>query len=122
MPFLHFTADERSPFDKKFTISKDGLDPRLEVELIDPADLIDWSTGTVTFSMEDRAGTVKVNAASATLVSGFKRQVAYAWTGTDTDTAGEYYGQFVVTVGSDVYRVPNNDTQRLIITVGPRVN
>ena len=122
MPTLQFNLEERSPFDRKLRLSKDALLPTLIVQLLDGVNPVDLTSATVTFSMDDEAGTAKVNNASATLKDGATGKIEYAWSGTDTDTAGLFFGQFVVTIGTDTHRVPNNDSQRLIIDVGPRVN
>lgn len=54
--------------------------------------------GTVTFSMKrKRTGTIKVNAASAVIVSDIGGTVKYNWASGDVDTPGVYYGSFKVT-------------------------
>lgn len=82
-----------------FFLKKDDLLPQLRAVLRSPDGLpVDLTNASsVTFSMLDGAGVAKINAAAATVVDAVRGIVQYAWTGTDTDTAGSYHGEFVAT-------------------------
>jgi hypothetical protein len=69
------------------------------------------SLATVTtFTMRQKGGSVKVNAASAavTEVDTANRRVKlrYQWASGDTDTAGEFRGEFTVTVSGRPMTIP----------------
>lgn len=123
MSFLVFTEDERSPLDRRLTVSKDSLFPIVEVQLVDrngtPVPLLN---ATVTFSMDDLSGVAKVNNVAGVVVDEANGKIKYDWVGTDTDTEGKFFGQFKVTIGGNDRLIPNNLTQRLVIDVGPKVN
>ena len=122
MPILKFNLEDRSPFDKVLRLSKDATLPPLEFQLFDDDAVVDLTGGTVTFSMDDEAGTAKVSNAAATLTDVLNGKGKYDWAATDVDTEGEFVGVFVVTIGTRVYRIPDNDNQKLRIVIGPRVN
>lgn len=122
MPILQFHLDDRSPFTLDFTLAKNARLPDLEVQLLDGSTAEDLTGATVTFSMVTETGTVKVSAAAAVLTDGPTGKVKYLWAAADVDTEGTFFGQFVITVSSKDYRVPNNDDQRLRILIGPRIN
>lgn len=122
MPILKFNLEDRSPFDKVLRLSKDATLPALEFQLFDDDAVVDLTGGTATFSMDDEAGTAKVNNQSATLTDVLNGKGKYEWAAVDVDTEGEFVGVFVVTVGTRVYRIPDNDNQKLRIVIGPRVN
>ncbi len=61
------------------------------------ATVIDLTVATgVKFAMRARDGTLKVNAAG-TIVSAAAGTVKYVWTGTDTDTPGNYDCEWQIT-------------------------
>lgn len=69
----------------------------------------DLSGATVVFNMRTAdTNTVKVNRASATLVSGPNGQVRYDWQSTDLDTVGEYLGEFEATISGRKLTIPTN--------------
>ena len=51
----------------------------------------------VTFTMYNSIET-KIDAVAGSIVDASAGQVSYSWSGTDTDTAGTYYGYFDVTL------------------------
>src|SRR5690242_14265458 len=68
---------------------------------------------SVSFNMADSAGTLKVNAGAGTIVqqasSTQQAIVKYQWQAGDTDTAGQYNGEFQVTFNdSRVETYPND--------------
>lgn len=82
-------------------IKRNDLMPTLDVVLQAPLGTpFDLTGSTVKFIMLQRStNTVKVNAA-ATITNSTAGAVTYSWTGTDTDTAGTYVGEFQVTLPS----------------------
>lgn len=122
MPVLEFHLDERSPFFRLFNISEDARLPDLEIQVLDNETPVDLTGATVAFSMDNRAGTAKVDAQAGAVVDGPEGIVKYSWASGDTDTPAVYFGQFKITVGGVDYLIPNNDTQRLQVTVGAKIN
>lgn len=90
--------------------------PQLQVTLekTDPVSgvtsAVDLTTATsVLFLMRNAIVGLKVNAL-ATITAAATGAVAYTWTGTDTDTAGLYDGEFQVTWGSGKIETFPNDS------------
>ena len=61
--------------------------------------LPDLTGASATFAMRDASGTVVIPE-TACAVTPSTNEVGYAWTAGDTDTAGEYTGEFTVTFAS----------------------
>ena len=122
MPDLQFNLEDRSPFNRHFFIAKNARLPDLIVKLFDGTTAVDLTNATVKFSMDDEAGVAKVNAAAGALEDATNGKVKYEWGATDTDTEGVFLGQFIITISSKDYRIPNNNDQKLIIEIGSRVN
>lgn len=73
---------------------------------------------TATFSMWDaNTGTYKITAATATIGTGAdgKSTLSYTWSGTNTNTAGQYGGQFVVTSSSKAETFPTPRHLRILV-------
>jgi len=72
---------------------------------------------TAVFNMKDSAEAVKITRVSATIsedTTGVYFQ--YDWVGTDTDTAGTFYGEFEITLASGKPEThPNEDEIEIII-------
>ncbi len=122
MPVLQFFLNDVSPITEEFTLSKDALLPDLEVQLLDGSVPVDLTAATVKFSMDTEAGVNKINGIAGSLVDAPRGRVKYEFIGTDTDTEGIFFGQFIVTSSSKDFRIPNNRDQRLRIIIGPRIN
>ena len=122
MAVLVFNLEDRSPFVKEFHLSKDARLPDLEIQLLDVNTPVDLTGATVTFSMDDLSGTTKVNAAAGTVSDATNGKVKYAWAAVDVDTTGTFKGQFVITISSKDYRIPDNGDQLLRIIIAARVN
>ena len=122
MTLIQFHLDDRSPFTEDFIISKDATLPDLEVQLLDESAVVDLTGATVKFSMDDQLGVAKVNAVVAVLSDGPNGKFKYQWVAADTNTEGIFFGQFEVTAGAKIYRIPDNEKQKLRIVVGPRIN
>ena len=71
--------------------------PALEATLQDANGAVNLTDATVRFVMEDSAHANKVNAAATITAPATTGQVKYAWVSGDTNTAGIYCGEFVVT-------------------------
>jgi len=70
------------------TITQDGA----------PVDLTGAAVKFYMINAETEA--VKINGASCSIISAEDGQVRYSWAGTDTDTVGDYWGEFEVTFPS----------------------
>lgn len=118
---LQFNLENRSSFDRIDERSTDATLPELEIQLLNGSTPVDLTGATVKFTMKDEADVAKVNDAAAVLVDGLTGKVKYVWSGTDLDTKGRYTGQFAITVSSEVYKIPNNESQKLFIIIADEV-
>lgn len=75
-------------------ITQGNLKPSILATLSECGDL---TGASAKFSMIAKDGTVKINKASATITDAANKKVRYDWSGTDTDTVGDYYGEFIIT-------------------------
>jgi hypothetical protein len=95
-----------------FSIKRGNLGPALGVvlELSDGAP-VDLTGTTVAFSMYSKGDptTPKVDAVAATIIDAANGVVEYRWTGTDTDTAGSFLGEFTVTFPDTTPQTHPND-------------
>lgn len=98
-------------------IKKGSLRPILQATIYGSnGSAIDISGATsVKFTMYNSTET-KIDAVAGTIVDALEGQVSYTWTGTDTDTAGTYYGYFDVTL-SGGYSMKAPTKNELIIEV-----
>ena len=82
-----------------FYIKQNDTRPAIAANLTDAnAAAVNLTGATVKFSMRvEPAGTVKVNAATATIDDAEAGQVSYNWTASDTNTADDYEAEFQVT-------------------------
>lgn len=122
MPVLDFFLDERSPFDRTLTIAKGARRPQLQVKILDGFTPVSVTGTTVTFSMEDEAGTLKVDGQTGSIVDAAKGIVGYDFAAADVDTVGIFFGQFTVAIGGTSFLVPNNRTQKLRIVISAKVD
>lgn len=92
-----------------FFLKKGDTLPKLAATLKDSEGYpIVLSGATVRFKMrKEGTRTSKVDAV-ATVVDAEEGQVEYAWQAADTDTAGQYEAEWVITNGGNVQRVPND--------------
>lgn len=122
MPTLDFHLDERSDFERVLRISKGATLPKLTVRLLDGSKAVDFTGATVLFSMDDEAGVAKVTAQAGAIVGAATLgTVEYQLKAADVDTEGRFFGQFKVTIGSDFYLIPNNESQRLRVEIEPSI-
>ena len=102
-----------------FNIKQNDTRPELDVFLRDDKDrTINVTGATVKFNMRNASDNiVKVNAGSVTTVSSTSGRVKYSFSTADTDTAGNFDGEFQVTfVGGQVETFPNDGYIKVIIT------
>ena len=95
-----------------FYIKQNDTRPAIAANLTDAnAAAVNLTGATVKFSMRvDPAGTVKVNAATATIDDAEAGQVSYNWTASDTNTADDYEAEFQVTfAGGAVQTFPGRN-------------
>lgn len=101
-----------------FTVKQNDTRPAIQAVIsAAPTDVI----SSVTFTMADKTGTRKVNAASGTIVnqpsSTAQAQVKYQWQVGDTDTVGTYYAEFRCTFNDGrIETYPNNKTLVVEVT------
>lgn len=105
-------------------IKRLALLPTFRVTLLDPATGntgMNLAGATVTFRMRLRDTDVSKVSATATVIDAANGVVEYVWTGTDTDTAGEYEGDWRATIGGKLGIWPSEGYDRILITddVGP---
>ena len=93
-----------------FTMKEGDLSPDLQVTLKDAADAaVDVTEATsVKFYLRKKHGAVVVNGADATVVTPASGVVKYVWQAGDSDTPGQYEGEFrVVFSGGAPETFPN---------------
>jgi hypothetical protein len=97
-------------------IKRGDLLPELTAQFTDSAGALNITGATVKFIMVNRwsGGTPKINTA-AIVVTASTGNVKYTWAGTDTDTAGEYVGEFEATIAAKKLTAPNNGN--ILITI-----
>lgn len=99
-----------------FQIKAGDLRPTLDATLTDDAgtalDLT--SASSCRFVMRSVAGGTPKVAAAASIVTPASGIVRYAWTGTDTDTPGDYFAEFEVTYAGPKTETHPNDGHLLV--------
>lgn len=96
----------------------DTLTP-LRRTLYQGGEVVNLTGKTVTFRMVDDAGTEKVAATSATVDDATAGEVSYSWAAGDVDTAGTYYGYFIVTSSAKDDTFPHDGKKLKIIVHDP---
>jgi hypothetical protein len=77
---------------------------------------------TVTFAMWRKTGVVKVADAAATVVTPASGIVQYIWVPANTDTPGDFAGEFHVTlVGGKKVTFPTGPEEYVNIRIDPRI-
>lgn len=120
MSALLFFTNDVPPVTKDFRVDVDATLPQVEIQVLDGEDPeADFTGATVTFTMTDTDGNIKISAAAALVTDGPNAKVGYDFQAADVDVLDEYYGQFKITMpGGGIYRQPNDASQRLRILVG----
>ena len=82
--------------------------------------LPDLTGASATFAMRDSSGVVVIPETACTVAVG-TNEVSYAWLASDTDTAGEYTGEFtIITAGSKITTFPSEVMREYIrVTIWP---
>ena len=105
--------------DPTFYIKQNDTRPELDIFLRDDKDRsINVTGATVKFSMRNAStNVVKISLAAVTTVSSTAGRVKYSFTASDTDTAGNFDGEFQVTfVGGQIETFPNDGYIKVIVT------
>ena len=99
-----------------FYIKKDDTLPNYTMIVRDQDGAVDLTGATVLFTMQNLStGTNKVEAQSASLITGVTGGIEYQWQAGDTDTAGEYGVEFEITTAGGVFTVPKSFTAKVIV-------
>jgi len=102
-----------------FYIKQNDTRPELDVFLRDDKDrTINITGAAVKFNMRNASdNTIKIDNGSVTTVSSTSGRVKYSFSAANTDTAGNFDGEFEVTfVGGQVETFPNDGFIKVIIT------
>lgn len=92
-----------------FPIKKNDLLPVLAVQLLENGKPISLVGATVRFIMRaPGSGTQKI-AAPAVVTNAGQGEVAYVWTGTDTDTAGKFKAEWEILDSGKPRTVPSRE-------------
>ena len=105
--------------DPTFYIKQNDTRPELDLFLRDDKDRsINITGASVKFSMRNAStNVVKISLAAVTTVSSTAGRVKYSFTAADTDTAGNFDGEFQVTfIGGQVETFPNDGYIKVIVT------
>lgn len=98
---------------ERFTLKRGDTSPALRCAL--RPESISLNGATVQFQMRRRLGALKVSA-DAVIENIDPPVVRYDWDGADTDTAGSYEGEFVITYGDETIETfPNGGFIRIRI-------
>jgi len=105
--------------DPTFYIKQNDTRPELDIFLRDDKDRsINITGATVKFSMRNAStNVVKISLAAVTTVSSTAGRVKYSFTASDTDTAGNFDGEFQVTfIAGQIETFPNDGYIKVIVT------
>ena len=105
--------------DPTFYIKQNDTRPELDTFLRDDKDRsINITGATVKFSMRNASTNVgKISLAAVTVVSSTAGRVKYSFTASDTDTAGNFDGEFQVTfIAGQIETFPNDGYIKVIVT------
>jgi hypothetical protein len=90
-----------------FIIKSNDTLPYLEATLSDDNGVVDLTGATVTFVMRERNGAAAVVRAAASIVEADEGTVRYEWAEGDTVDAGQYRGEFEISIGGKVLTYPS---------------
>ena len=94
--------------DYDFTIKQNDRLPALQATLEDgEGNPVDLTGTTIKFKMRGASATTLKVDAGATIVSPTLGTVKYEWAAAETDTPGDYYGEFEVTSAGKTLTFPN---------------
>ena len=95
----------------EFWVKQGDTGEQIQTQLLDASGTaINLTTATgVTFHMKRDQDTVAKVSAAATIINAASGIVGYTWTGTDTDTAGDFKGEWKITyTGGATRTVPTS--------------
>jgi hypothetical protein len=100
-----------------FIIKRHDTLPILTAVLKDSSDVVlNLENTTVLFTMKDiSTGDIKIDTQPCTIVSASSGIISYSWVATDTDTAGEYLGEFEIEYETGKMTVPTEDALAIVI-------
>jgi len=105
----------------KFYIKENDTSPSIQAVLKDGEGNVENLTGFSVFFGLASGGNRKFNAA-ATIVDGPSGTVRYDWAAGDTDTPGNYLGEFKVTnLAGDVTSYPNSKEKQIEVIIEPEI-
>ena len=100
----------------QFVIKEGDYFPRLRQQLVTGGSPINLSGTLVNFKLTQYGGTgYKVNS-TVTIIDAAQGIVEYVWSGTDTDTPGQYAGEFTITYANGTQRVPTDSYITVIVS------
>ena len=100
----------------KFQIKEGDLLPALESTLTDQDGVaVDLTGGTLQFRFSKIGVDGATTIAAATIVTAVDGKVSYTFTGTQTDTPGEYEGEFIWTSSGSKQTFPSRKVVRFTI-------
>ena len=100
-----------------FYMKTDDLLPYYRVIFYDSVGRLDLSGCSVVMSMVNDDGAIKVNAAAVTITDATKGEAEYRWNVGDTDTAGDFYLEFVITSPASLpFTLPSSFRAKVVIT------
>jgi hypothetical protein len=102
-----------------FFIKQNDDRPHLDAFLRDDKDRpVDVTGASVKFNLRAVAdNSVKISAGSVSVTNATEGAVRFTWTTSNTDTSGNYQGEFQVTFGdASVETFPNDGYVRVVIT------
>lgn len=106
------------PHSATFFIKRNDDQPSLDVALRDDRNrAVELAGATVLFHMRNTADdSTKIDSGSVTIIDASRGEVRYSWQSGDTDTEGNYEGEFEVTFAAGgVETFPNDSYIDIII-------
>lgn len=107
---IRIKRNDTLPKVKIAVVQKDADNPGVRT----PVDLT-GASATFTMITDTATPAIKVNAAAATITDATNGLIEYAWTSPNTDTSGDYLGEFEITIGGGKITLPNDNSLRIII-------
>jgi len=99
-----------NPIDFSFHVKKGDLLPPLKIQIYESGteDVFDLTGYVGTFYMApvDAKSTAKISAGTVYITDYTNGKAEYKWSGTNTDTVGEFYFEFRFTKSAQAFSVP----------------
>lgn len=121
--YIVFDIRDETPRDRFFDIVQGDLLPELKVRILDGGVAFDVTGATIAFNMAraDDSTSLKVTAGVGAIVTASEGKIKYVFTGTQTDTADLYVGEFKLTISASALSVPNQKSHKFFIRVNKKV-